>query len=577
MEDWFPKIFEDIKCFSPIQGENIFVSELTTHELENGVKSIRDYQSLLIDKELIKLIKPNEINQTTDSSVHPYYNKDYEYKGRSTIFLSNINGLNEVKPLVFSWESANNISFQPDPYFLLTYGLTPRVTENHIHWDDLSRPKMEIVTSIPKSVYDFPIYSKGFVRINKEYLQDYLMLRKKALIQVYCETRILPLNDELAELLGENSFFEKTTKFNHFRINRISDNEIFTETTGFRELKLNNSVTISKLDSKTKEHIWPGYDSSISRINAKHWNYVYVSDEVLEKYEQDENYSVCPETGGVSYKNQWSVSRCSRIGRNHIKIELFKLYEGTPNEVITYWNEFAVDKSSIDMEHKSISEHSKNLVYKFLKFGELLSSILNNNFDTNLSSQDIINLNRNDLDYSGWYNNKSINPITHHLNHLLSKQSFLYRQKTLNLFLVDNLVEKQLRKIIKILGINLEKFKKSPKEEFRSIKILNIILNYFRIANETGLGVKIDSDEINSRLEKELKENDITKLLGALNAMRQLDSHKEGSKSDIKLFNALKTFGIDKKEYTNNYLTACELIYEKLGEGFVQASSVFYE
>jgi len=30
----------------------------------------------------------------------------------------------------------------------------------------------------------------------------------------------------------------------------------------------------------------------------------------------------------------WSVSRASRVGRNHIKLELFKLYEGTPSEVV---------------------------------------------------------------------------------------------------------------------------------------------------------------------------------------------------------------------------------------------------
>jgi len=576
MDNWFPKIFEDVKCYSPIQGEYIYVSELTSYELDNGINSTRDYQSLLIDPELIEFIKPDEINHTTDSSVHPIYDKDYEYNGRSKVFVSDIEGLNEVKPLVISWESANNISFQLDPYFLLTYGLSPRLTENYVHWDDLRRPKMEIVTSIPKSVYDFPFYSKSFVRIHKEHIQDYIMLRKKALIQVYYETRILPKNKELDELLGEESFFERTTKYNHFRINKISENEIFTEVTGYRVLYFDNSIPISKWDRKAKEHIWPDFDESINRMNAKHLDYVYVSDEVLAKYEQDENYTVYPESGSVSYKNQWSVSRCSRIGRNHIKIELFKLYEGTPNEVISYWNKFSVKKDSIDIEGKNIVVRAKDLVYSYLRFGELLSSALNYSYNTNFTSQDIVGLNRSELNYYGWHNNASISPITHHLSHQLSKQSFLYRQKTLNLFLVENFVEKQLRSIIKLFGIELSKFKKSPNEEFRSIKLLNIILNYFRIAKETGLDIKKDCEEINSRLEQEgeLKEIEIIKQLSALNSMRQLDSHKVGSDSDIKLFNALYTFGIDKSELTNNYLTSCELIYEKLKNGFTQASNI---
>jgi len=522
MENWIPKIFEDVMNFSPIEGENIFVSELSTHELKNGIKSTRDYQSLLIDSNLIDFIKPDEINQTTDSSVHPIYDKDYEYKGRSTVFVSNAKGLKKVKPLIFSWESANNISFQPDPYFLLTYGLTPRITENHIHWDDLSRPKMDIAICIPKSIYDFPIYSKSFVKINKEYLQDYLMLRKKMLIQVYCETRILPPNDELVGLLGENSFFEKSTKYNHFRINKISDDKIFTEVTGFRVLQLDDSVPISKWDKKASGDIWPGYDELINRLNVKHWNYVYVSDEVLGKYEQDEHYSVCPETGGVSYKNQWSVTRCSRIGRNHIEIELFKLYEGTPLEVIHYWNKFAVDKFTIDENKLNIAERAKNLVFSYLRFGELLSSLINRYFELNIASQDLIKLNRQELNYYAWYNIESVKPITHHLEHNLSKQAFLYRQKQLQLFLTENLVEKKLRNIAtKTLGIDLDKFKKSQHEVFRSIKILNLILNYINISYETGLNLKSDSPEINSRLENELKEIELIKLLDAINTLRQ--------------------------------------------------------
>lgn len=575
MENWVPQIFEDVKNYSPIEGENIFVSELTTHELINGIKSTRDYQSLLIDSNLIEFIKPNEIIQTTNNSVHPIFDKDYEYKGRSSVFVSNTKGLKKVKPFIFSWESANNISFLPDPYFLLTYGLTPRTTEDQIYWDDLSRPKINIVTCIPKSIYDFPIYSKSFVKINKEYLQDYLMLTKKTLIQVYWETRILPPNYELNKLLGENNFFEKTTKYNHFRFNKISDNQIFTEVTGFRVLQLDDSVPISNEHRKVTGHIWPGYDEKINLFNAKHWNYVYVSDEVLGKYEQDKHYSVCPETGGVSYKNQWSVTRCSRVGRNYIKIELFKLYEGTPHEVISYWNNFAVDKSRIDENQRNIAERSKKLVFSYLRFGELLSSLINRHYDLNLSSQDLIKINRQELNYHAWYNNESIEPITYHLDHNLSKQDFLIRQKQLQLFLTENLVERNLRNIATvILKIDLDKFKKTPVEVFRSIKILNLILNYISISQEAGLNLKIDSPEINSRLENELKEIELINLLKAINTLRQLDSHQQGSKS--KLSEALSVFGINGNECSGNYLNACEIIYDKLFIVFERTSQILY-
>ena len=569
MENWYPKIFADVKEFNPIKGDYLFVSELLTHEVNGGLQSSRDYQSLLINSDLIKFINPEEINQATDCSVHPIYDKDYEYTGRSSVFISNHKGLENVSPFVFSWESANNFTFQPDPMFLQTYGLTPRLTEKTIHWDDLSRPLMDIVELIPKSVYDFPNYSKSYVKIRKDYLQDYLKLTKKSLIQVYCETRILPFNQELKALLGENQYFEKTTKFNHFRINKISDDEIFTEVTGYRQIHLGDKIPFSKWDKKEKYHIWPGYEEPISRANAKHFNYVYVSDEVLGVYEQDDKFDIYPELGGVRYKNQWSVSRTSRVGRNHIKLELFKLYEGTPSEVIAYWNKFAVDKSKIDFEVENIAIKSKRLVDTYLNFAEWLSETIFNSFEIHFFTEQLIKLNKEELNYYGWYTIEAIKPITYHLPHKLSKQDFLYRTKKLHHFLIENLIEKNLRKIaVDILNIDLEKFKQNEQEIFRSIKLLNFILNYIRIANEAGLNLKNDTIEINLRLETEIVEMELIKKLNAINILRQLDSHQAGSKSDDKMDKAFEIFGLERNEVNDNFLDACEIIYDKTEKEF---------
>ena len=565
MENWYPKIFDDVKEFSPIKGDYLFVSELVTHELKGGIQSSRDYQSLLINPELIKYINPKEINHATDSSVHPIYDEDYEYKGRSSVFISNHEGLENVSPFVYSWESANNITFQPDPMFLQTYGLTPRLTEKTIHWDDLSRPLMDIVTLIPKSVYDFPNYSQSYVQIRKDYLQDYLKLTKKSLIQVYCETRILECNQELEGLLVEDGYYERTTKYNHFRINKISENKIFTEVTGYRQINLGDKVPFSKWDKKEKVFNWPGYTEPISRKNAKHFDYVFVSDEVLDIYEKDEKYEVYP-SGGVGYMNQWSVSRASRVGRNHIQLELFKLYEGTPTDVIAHWNKFAVNKSAVDFDKENIVDKAERLVFTYIDFAECLSQLIFNYFETNLKTDELIRLDKKKLKYYGWYTEETIKPITHHLRHKLDKQDFLFRVKKLHHFLVENLVERKLRYIASdIFGIDLNKFKRNPDEVIRSIKLLNIILNYIRISEETGLNLNQDSAEINNRLlENELIEMELIKHLNAINNLRQLDSHKGGTKSDDKLTKALNIFGLEKNQVHDNYLDACETIYDKI-------------
>ena len=499
MKNWYPKIFEDVKSFSPLNGEMVTVSELKTYWTKNSVNSTRDYQTVLVKPELVEFINPAEINQVSQSSVHPIYDENYEYVGDNSVFISNIEGLSNVEPLVNSWESANHFSFQIAHIFLMTYGLTPRLTNKYLVWDDMSKPETEIAKLIPTSNYSFPEYSESFVCIKKDYLQDYAMLRKRSLIQVFCETRIVANDKELEELIKENDYFERTTESSHFRIQRLLDNKIHAEITGYRIIDLGNKIKISNWGIKVSGHKWPGFDRPISRQNAKHWEYVYVTDEVLEKYEQDNRYDVYPESGSVSYKNQWSVSRCQRVGRNHIKIELFKLYEGTPNEVIDYWNKHAVDKSEIDINGKNISERAKSLVFSYLLFGELLAKTLSHLFEYEITSQNIINLNRKDLEYYGWYTNESVAPITHHLKHNLSINQFLSRQKKMNTFLVENLEEKFLRESIKRIGIDIDKFKKSKNEKFRSIKLLNIVINYLQISLETGLDIIEDATEISSR------------------------------------------------------------------------------
>ncbi len=101
-----------------------------------------------------------------------------------------------------------------------------------------------------------------------------------------------------------------------------------------------------------------GIENLVTEWRARHempFEYIYVSDEVLSKYESDDDYEVYPKSGSVSYGNQWSVTYCERIGRNAIKIEIKKLYEGNSYEVIDYWNKFSIHPSEV-IEGENIAE-----------------------------------------------------------------------------------------------------------------------------------------------------------------------------------------------------------------------------
>ena len=184
----------------------------------------------------------------------------------------------------------------------------------------------------------------------------------------------------------------------------------------------------------------------------------------------------------------------------------------------------------------------------------------------------MVGLDRDVLQHNGWYTSKNILPITHHLDHVLSEKAFLLRQKYLDQFLVEGLNEKSLRKILLELGVDLDEFKSSEGDRFGSIKLLNILLNYLLISYESGLRLIEDSDEIVTRLRKEITELELTKSLNALHSLRILDSHRSDVSYENKLSKALKVFNINKLGITNNYLDACEIIYNKLSRNFEEAS-----
>lgn len=66
-------------------------------------------------------------------------------------------------------------------------------------------------------------------------------------------------------------------------------------------------------------HYWKGIEGLVTAWRARHempLEFVYVSDKVLAVYEGDDDYEVCPLSGSVGYRNQWSISYCERVGKN---------------------------------------------------------------------------------------------------------------------------------------------------------------------------------------------------------------------------------------------------------------------
>lgn len=541
-----------------IEGDHVTIAQLKTIE-KNGLSENIDINTALVSSNLIGKIKASLVNPVINNS-STYNDKDHVYKSSFWLYLSKTLGLKKVEPLVVSWCYGNHTTLMIDQGFLSAFELSPRLLDDEVLWDDLKEPEFDVVKNKLLSEYDFPRQSEAYVKINKDYLESYLGYRKKVAVQVFTLKREIPIDDEISFLLQENEYYIEELKQLEIRIRRFDhkENVAQLEINGFKILfDDNNDIDEEK---SVDGHHWKGIEGKVTASRARHempFEYVYVSDKVLSVYETDEDYEVYPLSGSVRYRNQWSVDHCERVGKNAIKIEIKKLYEGNRYAVIDYWNTFSMHSSEI-IEGENIALKSKRLVKQYFLFGRILTNISNHLLEFNYSPKDIIGLDEENITYRGWMEFPEFNTVAQHLNlKSFSKEQYVFRCKKLYILICENLKEKPLRKIVDMLGFPVLETK-----EFRSLKLLELIIAYQKIANESGLDPFQNKETIVERVLENKKMNSLLELF-ALNTIRQLDAHKSND-SKSKLDKALKELGVQPNSISNNYASACEQTYDSL-------------
>lgn len=551
------------------EGKHITVAELKTID-KNGFKETIDINTALVSQSLISKIKSSNINPCVNLS-GAYYREDYEYKPSFSLYLSKSSGLSKAEPLVVSWCSGNHTTFMIDQGFLSAFKLSPRLLEDEILWDDLKEPQYNVVKIKPLSEYDFPTHSEAYVKVNKEYLETYLAFRKKVAVQVFTIKRDIVIDEEISILLKNKKYFIEEFKQFEIRLSRFGHKEDMAhlEINGFKVL-LENSENNQEEETVTG-HYWKGIDGLVTEWRARHempFEYVYVLDKVLAVYEADEDYEVHPLSGSVSYRNQWAVTHCDRVGKNAIKIDIKKLYEGNRYAVINYWNKFSIHPSEI-IEGENIAEKAKRLTKKFFLFGQVLANLFNDLLELNYSTKDLIGLDEEHIEYTGWSEFPEFNTIAQHVDlKSFSKEQFISRCKKLYILLGENLKERPLRRIVDMLG-----FPASDTEKFRSIKLLELIIAYIKVTEESGLDPLVNKDIIVKRVLENKSFNALLEL-SAVNSIRQLDAHKAND-SKARLSKALADLGIQSNSISNNYADSCWQVYDSLDDMFVKVNILF--
>lgn len=544
-------------------GDHITVAELKTID-KNGMKETIDINTALVSPSLISKIKSSHINPYVNLS-GAYYTEDYEYKPSFSLYLSKSSGLSKAEPLVVSWCSGNHTTFMIDQGFLSAFKLSPRLLEDEILWDDLKEPQYNVVKIKPLSEYNFPTHSEANVKVKKDYLETYLAFRKKVSVQVFTIKRDIVIDEEISILLNNKKCFIEEFKQFEIRLSRFDHKEDIArlEINGFKVL-LENSENNQEEETVTG-HYWKGIDGLVTAWRARHempGEYVYVSDKVLARYEADDNYEVYPLSGSVHYRNQWAVTHCERVGKNAIKIEIKKLYEGNRYTVIDYWNKFSIHPSEI-VEGENIALKAKRLTRKFFLFGQILADTFNRLFGYNYSAKDLIGLDEKDIENTGWSEFLDFNAIAQHVDlNFFSKEQFVSRCKKLYILLGENLKERPFRKIVDFLG-----FPMIETENWRNIKLLDLIITYLKVANESGLNAIKSKEALVERVWGNKNENSLFEL-SALNSIRQLDAHKTND-SKTRLHKALTDLGIQPNGISNNYSDAIWQVYDSIDEMLV--------
>jgi hypothetical protein len=434
-----------------------------------------------------------------------------------------------------------------------------------VYWDDPQAPRHDIVTVTPPSVWDFPLGTHAYVSISKDYLQDYLTLRHMALVQIFWEMRWGQIDPEIEKRLNGEEGVNIDFADRRLQIGRAMGDHstFFAQVWGAQLLAMPGALPVTAETLDDDGLVWPGIDKTVTNEVAHGLgvtDYVYVDDSVLSAYEGRAEFSISPESGSVSFSTQWSVSFCDRVGRNIIRLEIKKLYEGAPAAVVRHSHKFAVPPLPATafpaaLNEPNIAKRAKAMTYALVDLGEALSESLG----LAISPEEFVGLRRRALDYSGWWKSEVTEPVSRHVSLALPADTFLDRCMCLEKLLSEGLKEGKLRKLLQAMS--------APAEEItrlRTLKLLDRIACLAQLAAATGLTFTKDGALLWGRLSKEgTTPAEPVGHLFALHDVRILRAHKASDLNQA-LQKQLKRFDIQPGQEAPGYGKILDQVYDTL-------------
>lgn len=549
-------------------AEHIVIAEINESDV-NGYKGAKHVCTALIPLEMVDdvLNSPGGIGWEVRSwGPLPTVGEGQVYDTR--FWIDGRKGRDEkFQTVINAWKRHDQEVILPDNVMLMTYGLVPRyLTDGTVCWDDPQGPVYDVIRA--RSHVNYNRKSKGslaIVTMRRDYLEDYCSLKACAAVVVYYEERSSSADKSFDEVLAgsEGNQFDlpgRLLGMATFNDKYHAGAPQFTRVWGTSLILKPMGRSIS--DAEDPELEWPDHSGPMTLQRAtQKWLYGYVSDAVLTEYESRAEYTLHPESGGVSYGGWWGTRRTDRIGREHIRVELKKLYEGCPPAVISHWHKHAVlaavaEKDRDTNGNQNVSLRAKAIAFSYLRLTQALCQ-LSDRLGAGFTQEDIGALATHDVNYRGWWSPEVFGAMTAVIRLNATQDQFLARSVIL-FKVLEQLKPAPLRNLVLKLGVPRDQVK-----DFGALKLLGTLLQLCVLAREQGYDVWADAAAIVAIWDTKKLLPEMNRIF-ALNGLRVLAAHVPGAEKDKKLADGAMVFGIDVASTITGWGLAMDAMYDGL-------------
>lgn len=491
---------------------------------------------------------------------------------RSGFWIEGIGRDTRFEPLINSWRGSDTDVVIPDSNLLMVFGLVPRQTgESEMAWDDPHGPVYDVVrvSAVSDHQRSKELRQRAYVEIRRDYLLEYCRIKQCAAIAFFYEHRWSDGDVLFDRVIGSdpNVDFNLPGRLLNLQIHHSRDGgpgRQYAQVWGRRLVLPQGERRVIEVGAP--ELVWPDHSGTMTMERASHGHlFAYVRDEALQEYESRREFDIHPLSGGVSYRNQWSVSFCRRIGREHIAIEIKKLYEGSPNAVIEHWHRFAVPHSVATDDRskngdRNIGLRAQELVQAYLTLTLTLAQVFER-LGLSFDQSEIGGFDSKNIVYRGWWTIDELSALANVVPMAITLDGFLDRTVS-TIVLWESLKEAPLRNALLQLGID-----KKDLAGLRTMKLVATLCQISKACKDAGYRWPEDAAHVLPTWDKELRISSLSRLF-ALNQLRVKATHRTGAGFAASLASDLKTFDIAPAAHAAGWGRAVDAVYDRLIEDF---------